>query len=202
VSAFLNILNEWSSLFELVTTIIWAIFIYYTIRTFREIKRQTEMQSEAFLVVAKKIEDKYNGPRGLCRECVDLHRKWNQILQNHLPAAVRAEKYLLLELMNRGRSDIVGWTIRVTMDIQPSEYMVENFNTSGERVNWEVSYKGYEDSISPQGKIEVPIAVLGSYPEARIKWEINYTDIRSGKFSHFAGDQNTSDKNVLASPTK
>src|SRR5437016_3691353 len=33
------------------STVLWGIYVYFTIKTFKEIRRQTELQSDAFLVV-------------------------------------------------------------------------------------------------------------------------------------------------------
>lgn len=52
---FLNSLQGIAPLISLATVILWGIYVYYTIKTFKSIHRQTELQSEAYLLVSYDI---------------------------------------------------------------------------------------------------------------------------------------------------
>lgn len=197
---FLNAINHLRPLFELATTILWGIYIYFTIRTFREIKRQTDLQSEALLVVAAKTLDQMPPNVNIPDEAQKVHDKWKQILETNIPSAVQKEKYLILEFTNRGRSDIVGWEIRVMADISASDFLQNTYNIVGEDVEWTVCYKNHKDNIAPNDTIQVPIAVTGCFPEAKFIWLIEYSDTRDVDYQKFSGDPSYSDINALASP--
>ena len=53
--SFIKELNDLAPLVNLLVAIAWGIYVLFTIKTFRAIQRQTELQSEAFLVVASEI---------------------------------------------------------------------------------------------------------------------------------------------------
>src|SRR6266566_7179967 len=119
----LNQLQYLKPLLELVTTLLWGIYVYFTIITFREIRRQTDLQSEAFLVVAAKVSDQLVAGKTVDNASKSLHEKWHGILTTSLPKAVQKEKYLTLECTNRGRSDIVRWKINVAAEIKSSHFL-------------------------------------------------------------------------------
>ena len=198
----LNNLRQLEPLLELLVVVLWGIYIYFTIKTFREIKRQTDLQSQAFLVVAAKTEKKCPDNRSIPETSNALHEKWRTIISTHIPNAVTTDKFVVLVLSNRGRSDVVSWTINVNAGISPRAYLQENYNTAGESCAWQVRYSGHRDNIAPDDKIEVPIAVTGLFPEAKFDWSISYTDARETRYDRFGGDRDYEDRNVLASPTK
>jgi len=202
MSDLLLTLTNLHPLLELLTTVLWGLYVLYTIRTFREIRRQTDLQSEAFLVVACNVVDALDDPRSLSRPDGALVKKWQDILRDRIPNAVRPARIAVLELTNRGKSDVVDWEIQVTLEIKPGQYLRDRFNTVGERISWPVKYSGNRDNIPPQGTIKVPIAFTGIYPESHISWSIRYGDTRDVQYVRFAGDRALPDRNVLAEPSK
>ena len=123
--AILYWLKQMEPLFLLLTVILMALYVYFTIKTFREIKRQTDLQSQAFLFVAAHDVAEISEGAELISEAKNISDKWRQILQKHVPEAIQNEDYLELEFNNRGNSDIIDWTIRISASILPGKYLKE-----------------------------------------------------------------------------
>ena len=105
---------------------------------------------------------------------------------------------LSLDLSNQGRSLIVSWTIKVSVEIKPGAYLGDNYNTAGEVSEWEIRSSGSKDNIAPSKYVRVPIALIGAFPGAKFVWSIEYTDLRKTEYTEFAGDRNYEEKNLLA----
>jgi hypothetical protein len=139
----LSKLNDLNGLFQLISTLLWGAYVFYTIRTFKEIKRQTELQSEAFLLVLSKRNAALPPERNVIEKAQQLHNKWRDILNKNVQTALQPEAYIILTLNNTGRSEIVDWNIDILLVMDPGDYLQRNFNISGERLNWHVNYRGY-----------------------------------------------------------
>lgn len=191
LESFLTLLQQFSPLLDLLSTIAWGVYVYFTVMTFKEIKRQTELQSEAFLMVAaKKSTTEYHSTP---TESLSLYEKWRRIIDNNVPNNIRAKRFLVLELTNKGKSDINAWRINVSASVQLSQMLQERFNLHGEDREWEVRSSGHRDIIAPGESIEVPIAALGTFPHIALRWTIKYTDIRKRNYEFFAGDERVDD---------
>lgn len=201
---FLSTLENLEPLFVFLTSILWAVYIFFTIRTFHAIQKQTELQYQAFLVVAVQPKDELDSGTQIPQEAKDIYAKWCDILNKNVPEAMANanEQYLTLEFTNRGRSDIIDWKIEVEIEIFPESYLQSKCNIIGEKISWSVKYQGYSHNISPDDSIAVPIACLGAFPRANFKWNISYNDARDLKYKKFGGDRDYKDTNVLASPKK
>lgn len=179
-----------------------ALFLWYTIKTFREIRRQTELQVEAFLVVLAALAPKPKEPAALHASIVGLHSKWRGILEKNLPVATQGvDRYLILTLKNRGRSDIVSWQIKLTIAIEPGPVLSRD-NIVGEKVEWLVESDGSQHIIAPSGEIEVAVAQVGIFPISNISWSITYVDSRKTTSTYFAGDSKKRDLNAFASTSQ
>jgi len=201
MDVFLEWLKHYYPLLNWLTVILIAFYVYYTIKTFREIKRQTDLQYEAFLVVASLIkEDEFSEKEVINEPIQKLYNKWRDIITKHIPDAIQAESYLVLELANKGKSDIIYWEINVNVSVSPGRYLETKYNISGENKNWSIKYSGHKENISPDNRINVPIAILGAFPSAEFTWELKYTDTRDVSYQRFAGDNSYKDINLLASP--
>ena len=172
----------------------------YTIKTFREIRRQTELQSEAYLVVASEISSNTKGKLMVSAEITRLYGKWHEILKKNIPAALQADRYLVLTLQNRGRSDVVAWEIRFQARATPGNYLSRSSNIGGEGCTWSVAYQDHRDMIAPGDRIEITVAKTGVFPEIDFQWTVTYRDMRDVESSRSGGDRSLKDKNVLADP--
>ena len=205
--AFWNTLNQdlwfYQPLLALLSTLLWGVYVYFTIRTFRQVKRQTDLQSEAFLIVgARTVDATQKISRRVPPEAIALHQKWRRILQTNLPNTIQPDKRLILKFTNRGRSDIIKWTLAVKARVEPGDYLDRKCNVRGEEETWKVEYLSHQDIVPLEGEIEVPIAVVGSFPLVNVSWLVSYVDTREKKYDRFGGDSNHGDINVLAHTAK
>jgi hypothetical protein len=187
----------------LFSTVFGAFYVYFTIRTFQQIKRQTDLQIEAFLIVAaQKIRPKDENLMAFGDAAQKLHDKWLDILQKNMPNAVQPDRWLVLKLTNRGRADIVDWAVTVQVKIESGDYLTKNYNVRGEKAAWVVQYENHEDIVSTDSgeAIEVPLAILGPFPIVEFRWTIRYKDTRNVQYTSFGGDSFAVDTNALALP--
>jgi hypothetical protein len=186
-------------LLALLSTLLLGAYVIFTIRTFIQVNRQTDLQSEAYLIVsAQKVDTKPKIARPVPQAATDLYQKWRTILKTNLPNAVQPDGWLILKLTNRGRTDIVKWAITVDARVGPGEYLHQKFRTGGEGQAWTVEYGGHQDIVAPEATIEVPAALLGSFPEVDFSWSISYVDARDKEYERFGGDKSYADTNALA----
>jgi len=199
--SFIDLLASNAPLISLLNVLLWAFYVFYTIRTFLQIRRQTELQSEAFLVVSSELlsGDKLASVR-VGSEIKELYDKWFQILETNIPAARKQEQSVVLRLKNRGRSDITWWNIEVIALVDPGKYLSNKFNITGETSKWTIEHEGYKDIIAPDEKIDVLVAKTGVFPVVTFDWSIKYKDMRDVTYSRFGGDNSLVDRNVLADP--
>jgi hypothetical protein len=196
-----DLLGAYQHLVEVVIALFWAIYVFYTIRTFREIRRQTELQSEAFLVVSSSLvpTDKAGSPKPT-PQLDNLYDKWFGIIATNVPAAQQQERVLRLRLQNRGRSDITWWRVSVDARVEPEDYLARKFNIVGESSRWIIEYEGFKDVVAADGELTIPIARTGPFPRVAFRWEVEYRDMRDVSYRRFGGDKQLVDRNVLASP--
>jgi len=193
-------LSDINPLINLGIAILWGIYVYFTIKTFKEIHRQTELQSEAFLIVScdvansntEKTINKVN------RQNIESYDKWHGILNSHIPAAIGQDSYLLLKFTNKGRSDITEWQAVVNVRIMPGQYLNKKFNIGGEDVVWEFKRDSAQDIIPAGESVAFVIAKVGVYPQVECNWEIKYSDMRDKHYKSFNGDCSKVIENTLA----
>ncbi len=197
IIAFLNDINP---LISLVVAVLWGIYVYFTIKTFREIHRQTELQSEAFLVVScdvvSSLADKTVSK--LDSQNLKSYDKWLDILTTNLPTAIGPPQYAVLRLSNKGRSDIVKWDADISVSIAPGNYLREKFNIHGENAAWRVNSEGSKDIVSAGEDVPFAIAKVGPYPQISFSWQIQYSDMRGKRYTSFSGDKSKVVENSLA----
>jgi len=196
---FLEFLNKNQGFLSFLSTILWGVYVYYTIKTFIQIKRQTDLQMDANLLIESQMGDNQSAMLRCPSESIQLHNKWSEIIKR-LPRGSELSdrrQCLELKLRNRGKSDIIKWQIKVTAQINPSTCLQENYNTTSETSEWIVSSRDASNYICAGEDIKVLIAVTGMYPKAQFSWTIKYLDSRGKTYNIFAGDSEKIDENLL-----
>lgn len=170
--------NKW---IELLTLVLWGVYVWFTIKTFNQIQKQTELQSRAFLVVAFSeiaIPDTHT----FSPVTYQMHQKWRQILSAHLPSINSTPQALNLRFTNRGKSDIVDWEINVSLKIEPGDHLRNQRNTDGDVLTFTLKSQS-SDIIAPGESKDVILMPYGYYPSVIVKWNIKYTDIMDGTYT-------------------
>jgi hypothetical protein len=196
----IKFLNDINPLINLTIAVLWGVYVYYTIKTFKEIHRQTELQSEAFLYVScevvnsvtEKMVDKKDSHH------MSVYDKWHEILKSHIPSAISQESYLLLTFKNKGRSDIVEWKADIDTTIASGQYLTKKFNIGGDNFAWQIKNESNKDIIPAGESVTFIIAKIDVYPQIECTWKIDYSDMRSKQYKAFAGDKKKVNRNSLA----
>jgi len=189
-----------------VSTSLWGVYVYYTYKTFKEIKKQAQIQHKSLLQIEKQTELQHRALLSVIPKesridaehypwkARELHNKWKGIITRNMPDLERddfKEKALILILANRGKSDIVFWSIEIIAEITGSTYMrrsninEDKFVSDDEtpHLKWEIKSSSSEQII-PGEKIEIPILLYGYFPEVMVTWNITYTDIRNQSYTY------------------
>jgi len=186
----------WTLVATLSSTFLWGIYVYFTIKTFNQIKKQTDLQSRAFLLVTPKIciiyPDIY-----FIDKATELQEKWQRILENNLSATITENRVFEIELTNRGKSDIVSWVIDLTVKVNEGEYLNKKFGISGESVKLKIN-SNYDQNIAPNQMIKVPIILVGAFPKIGFSWSILYKDLMEGEYSTSSKIDGFSTCNLIA----
>jgi len=196
----LQFFEEIRPIVEFVIAILWGLYVYFTIKTFREIHRQTELQFEAFLMVT--CDTTATIPEKATQKIKEVsdqfHEKWKDIVKQHIPSAIGQDSYLTLNLTNKGKSDILAWTIKMLLEVNPGQYLKKKYNTYGEQISWNINSETSSDIIGIGQTITLLVAKIGAYPEGKFFWEINYSDMRNKPYETFSGNTTKTVKNSLA----
>lgn len=186
----------WILISSLLSTLLWGVYVFFTIKTFKQIKKQTDLQSRAFLLVTPKTNSIVTGIE-LNTIATELSQKWHRILENNLPATLSEIKTLDLELTNRGKSDIISWSIDITARIDEGEYLNKKLAIYGDNSNWIINSKS-DQTIAPNQTIKVPIIEVGDFPRINFYWIIRYTDLMEGSYQTGSKTNAYSHSNLIA----
>lgn len=173
-------LQFWTLIATLVTTLLWGIYVYFTIKTFKQIKRQTDLQSRAFLLATPKMCSEVQN-KSISKIASELQEKWHRILENNMPESLNENRLFELELTNRGKSDIISWKITLNAKVTEGEFLKQKFGINGESTNWLINSNS-EQTIAPNQMIKVPVLVTGDFPKVSLTWNICYEDLMEGKY--------------------
>lgn len=195
----MQFLSAIQPLIQLFIAFFWAIFVIFTIKTFIQIRRQTELQMKAFLLVsAEKISNEKEFGIRYDNRMENLYNKWKVILNSNIPQAQQPEKFISLKLANKGKSTITSWSINVKTIIKPGEFLRDNITAQGEECEWTIISQDAKDAIESDSHITIIVGKTGVFPLVEFRWNLIYTDMRNVSYQDFAGDSNISDENTIA----
>lgn len=200
-SSFINFLNENNGVLTGLSTMFWGIYVYFTIKTFKEIKKQTDLESKAFVVISAHKDTTIPKDKSFL-QFKDSYEKWKGILTRNLPDVNINETTLILKLANKGKSDIHEWSLKVFAQIDPDEYLTSECNISGEVVETVIESNGADHYMASGEDLCIPIAQLAVYPIIEFCWELNYTDVKGITEKTFGGDKSFTSTNAMANPLK
>ena len=168
----------------LATSILTGLYIYYTRKTFVEIKKQTDYQIRAYLFASiNATQDKCDSD-----EICSIREHYDESISKLLPDQTKSETNLFIELKNRGKTDICWWKISISICINVGEYLKKgHLSDSGDVVCIESSKAN--QIIQPENSIKVPIGPMGYIPKAILIWSIEYKDLHGNMYKEFSGDK-------------
>ncbi len=192
-------LHDANEIAQIVGAILVMIYVIYTYKTFRQIKKQTDYQQDAYLRVEPTIEKeiskgattikvKDGRPVVLSSRESGLTSKY---LEKTIPDQMKATlkpifslkdnlyegNYFTLELTNFGNSEINEINVIMDMIISNSDELVEKrMLKKEEEHNFEFEIK--EAIQGSRGKIKIPLISTAAFPIYEMYITGTYTDVR------------------------
>jgi hypothetical protein len=221
--------TDWLAIVNLVlaalSTIAWGVYVFFSVKTFREVKQQSQLQTDSLREIRAQTEelrrqterqtrphmlidlDPENKVGGDCERSALMNKveqRWRTILTTNIPAVEQSNTHVVLRLRNRGGGDITDWQLTVTYNIEPGSYLSTNFKTAGENGSFEI-FPGGDHAIlmanDQSGAIRVVVGPLTLFPVVQYDWSLWYRGHDGAEYSAYSGKNGLSDSNPLASPT-
>lgn len=169
-------------LLTLLNTIGWGIYVYFTWKTFREIKKQTDLQSRSHLIInTTESEEVESYEEDIEIVPTQLYNEWKDILRKNYPQGLQAtSKVLLFKLMNRGKADVDWWDLKLKGKISHGKFLEKTLKASPETFNLQIK-SDYNQQILSKDEICIPIIILGAFPQIELSWEVTYGDTHTAE---------------------
>ncbi|MGD9576775.1 MAG: hypothetical protein AB7Y74_00835 [Syntrophorhabdus sp.] len=195
---FLLFLNTNNGVIQFLSLVLWGTYVYFTIKTFCQIKEQTDLQSNALLYIELLDQAKTSG--GSINKIDDSiseeSERWVKIIVNNLPDAITEDRPLMFKLKNKGKSDIVWWKIHLKAEINPRDHL-KQLNIHGREMEWYVESRNAKEVIGINEEIILVIMNIGNIPDLSLAWSVEYKDSRRKVYQDFYGDMIFKDINAL-----
>src|SRR5271157_1898223 len=104
-------------------------------------------------------------------QIISLSDKWKRIITERIKIGLPEDNYFSLKFLNRGRSDISKWNIKIRIIVEPGEYLEANYNTSQDLGEFSITSK-LSQTIPPDGELAIPISQINYFPKSEISWII------------------------------
>lgn len=183
------------------STILVAVYVVFTALTFRQIKRQNELQTRSFLTISvdRQAPKSEKGSVKPASEAYELTQKWKSLVEKIYEQGFQksANFQFFLKLQNRGKSAIHQWEIHFTGTITPSPFLVQTARTSEESFAFSVHSDSAAHIIEPDEEIAVALIDAQYFPQFAIRWKVNYKDVRGHESSEFGGDSEAQSTNRI-----
>lgn len=196
-------LMDWAGLsLTFLSTVLWGFYVVITRKTFLEIKEQTTLQSRAFLVCVKSGAPRPKKGVRYLPQAWSLTDTWKTIVKQNHSESVAEDLCLSLVLHNRGKSDIVGWKLKVSVNVEPGSYIAQQARTQPQNEEFEIKNRDDNAHIEEGGKVVLDLIDVGSFPIWTVGWEAEYTDSRGGSYTTTGAFSQCSGQNpdVLVAP--
>lgn len=178
--------NNYTNIITTIGVILNALYVFYTVRTFIQIKKQTDLQLNAHLSLDLKLvksisqDPKYN----FKYEYIDtsLSDSWKKSMQQSFPDLASDTQlfdgnYFAVKFHNYGNTEIKAIEIIVEIEIKNSKASIENKKLTPLE-NKKLTFKINEE-IAKCEFITVPLFPTASFPIYSIKVTTKHTDVRS-----------------------
>jgi hypothetical protein len=179
------ICSNYTDVITTVGVILNALYVFYTVRTFRQIKKQTDLQLNAHLSADVKLvknitaDAKYN----FKNEYIDttLSDSWKKSMQQSFPDLATDTQlfdgnYFSIKFHNYGNTEVKAIELVVDIEIKNSKSSIENKKLTPIE-NKKLTFKISEE-IAKGEFITIPLFPTASFPIYSIKVTTKHTDVR------------------------
>lgn len=177
----------------LIEVILLGVYVFFTKRTFEQIKTQTDLQLSAYIsieqdIVTKKELDEVKSLHSLDDE---FAINWETSMAKMLPSLqenVLQGKYYSLIVSNHGNTCIKSLTIKSEVKIINFEEIIEQENMRENETK--VYERKFTSLINKDDKYSVPLYSVSSFPEYEIITTISYEDVRGKSYEQIIVNYN------------
>lgn len=195
-------LQDFNQIAQILGVIMVVFYVVYTYKTFRQIKKQTDYQQDAFLVIETQTLNEISeqsegtgaiaGTRTLLRRnflntkylIKDISNKMSDILKPifNFEDNLFEGNFFTVNLINYGNAEIKKTILDFEITIQNSKEVAEK-KMLREKVTHKVKVEIPEIISRNGGKLKIPIISTASFPIYTISVKGEYFDVRDKKYS-------------------
>jgi hypothetical protein len=191
-------LEDLSALAQIISAITTAVYVILTYFTFRQIKKQTDYQQDAYLRLSLGLSNLNANPtdiiindKSYSSSCLNkkyinnrLHSRLLGTLQPllpELPVNLLSGNYLVAIIDNYGNSNVSSMMMKVKFEIQIPDRFTKGrsiLKTDEDTFTIEI-----DEIISERnGRLIIPISTISSFPEFKCIIWVSYWDVRKKKY--------------------
>jgi hypothetical protein len=215
----------------LLSTILWGIYVYYTIKTFKEIRKQTELQNDAFLVI--RVDNSTAAASSVLADSPRLARGFElrpaekatmfELLQGRKRPALSIIPPEAQNLINKWSTICTNNLKNVSIEQIPIILFLKNHGKA-EIISWTITFNinvepsanlatnniggdkqkwkiQSTNSIGADQTIAVEVFKSGPFPSACLTWVTHYVDARNKHYTACGGDLELQLVNAFTNPS-
>ncbi|MES2516447.1 MAG: hypothetical protein V4580_20005 [Bacteroidota bacterium] len=184
-SLYIWICNNYADILTTLAVILNALYVFYTVRTFRQIKKQTDLQLNAHLSSDIKLVNNLAAEnKQICKTQyinTDLSDSWKITMQHSFPDLTSDTQlfdgnYFALKFSNYGNTEIKSIDIQIDILIKNSKNCIENKKltpSESKQIKFHIN-----EEIAKGESIVVPLFPTASFPIFSVKVTIKHKDVR------------------------
>ena len=180
--------KHFSDITSLVEVILIGIYVYFTIKTFNEIKKQTDLQLKAYLNTDNSITDEKDFLKKDYDKSVldrNFNNDWKVSMEKSFPALIGSGTfdggYYCLSFSNYGNTEIKNIHIICNIKISNSQESVDTRKLTKEESK--VFTKKIKVILKKGETINFPLFSTASFPMFHITTTGKYFDVRNQEYA-------------------
>ncbi len=182
--------NHYTDVITTLGVILNALYVYYTIRTFRQIKKQTDLQLNAHLSSDIKLIKNItiDAKQNFRTEYINttLSDSWKKSMQQSFPDLAANTQlfdgnYFSIKFHNYGNTEVKSIDLTIDIEIKNSKTSIEDKKLTPSE-NKKLTFKINEE-IAKGEYVTVPLFPTASFPIYFIKVNTKHTDVRGTIYS-------------------
>lgn len=171
-----------------VAQIINAIYVFYTIKTFREIRKQTDLQLKAHLSFDTKIiKDSELTKSNVNTDYLDYSfgNDWKSSMQTAFPElsdpGLFDGVYYCISIANYGNTEVKQISLDIEIDIENSQNIVDSKKLTAKETK--KTTKKITEILRKGDSVVIPVFSIAAFPIYTVRISGKYTDVRNQEYS-------------------
>ena len=171
-----------------IAAIINAVYVFYTIKTFREIRKQTDLQLKAHLSFDTKIiKDSELTKTNVNKDYLDYSfgNDWKSSMQKAFPElsdpGLFDGVYYCISIANYGNTEVKQISFDIEIIIENSKNIVESKKLTARELK--KTTKKITEILRKGDSIEIPVFSIASFAIYTVQISGKYTDVRNQEYN-------------------